>query len=861
MRPGLAHYAGAVPVYGLDADTQNSGNFLVRPAGNNQIEHLSLAIGQGFEGGAVFQQHGEATTDHSSALQNDGERFGDFSQVVGFAENAIGPDIDELGDLAARFNAGKNHHLRRRGPAPGLQQDFGSPGMRHGNVEHQQVGPILADSSNRIDTIIDSGDRFDLIAGKRIVIDERMRQGAADDRMVISNDRRIGSSETHATLPPVAKPNLYSIAIRMGEKCFFRQALAVLLLWLTPFLSETAHAFDGPVLLETGQSAEQVEYAARYLVQPRGEEISVDQAFAAYREGRFGPPIATDSDGAFHDWRSWIALKFRNGGETGGETLRRVIGLGGIFVVPPRVYLECAGEPRREILASKTGTDGQLEARYFTYIRTQNFAIAPGQTCLALINAASGDNPNIGIFREGELGSNQVVAVLFKSGFTVMLVMIGIILAVVSFLTNRPLAMLIGIGYAVMMLQNEASLYSTVLAATPEQGRSIWEAFTLLAVFFGYYVFLYAFRSDFRLDHNIWFRIVAIALPLPLVWIAYISNSTPDLLWSLYVVLFLFAITVALRFDIAPRLRLLAGGILLFSAIAALFVEPYYLGRLFTDLAIEFIRDAIRLFAGAGMLLLVLVDVLRTRRERDRMTAERIAALEIQADTDRRLLQTEREYARARESATRRKAQLAAASHDIRQPIVGLRSILARERGSLSPDLQSQFDQAIDYLEHLTKEYTVDGERAPADAAEDMEIYSLGLITRAVQEMFGAEAERAGVVLAITGSDAKTRVPALALIRATSNLVANALRHAEAQTISLEIREGKHCRIIVRDDGIGMDAATLKAVQKAGNKGDASDGDGLGLAIVRDLADRHGCRFTIASRPGEGTTAVLHLPA
>ena len=860
MRPGLAHHAGAVPIDSLDADTQNRGDFLVRPAGNDKVENLSFAVGQGFKGRTVFQHCRKAAANDPSALEDIGERFSHFLQIVRLAEHTIGADIDEFGNLAARFDAGENHYLCLGRPAPGLQQDLGSASMRHRNIEHQHIGPMLADGSDRVDTVFNLGDNLDPVSGERILIGESQRDSVADNRVVICDNSRIGLSKTHAFSPPVAKPNFYSIAIGMGEKRFFRLALAVLLLWLAAFPSGAAHAFDGQVLLETGKSAEQVEYAARYLVQPHGEEISVDQAFAAYREGRFVSTMATESDGAFHDWRTWIALPFRNGGEVGGKTLRRVIGLGGIFVVPPRVYLKCNGEPRREILATKTGAGGSLESRYFTYIRTQNFAIAPGQQCLALINAASDDNPNIGIFREGELGKNQVLAVLFKAGFTVILVMIGIILAVVSFLTNRPLAMLIGIGYAVMMLQNEASLYSTALAATPEQGRSIWEAFTLLAVFFGYYVFLYAFRTDFRLDRNIWFRIAAVALPLPLIWIAYISNSTPDLLWSLYVVLFLFAITVAFRFDIAPRLRLLAGGILLFSAIAALFVEPYYLGRLFTDLAIEFIRDAIRLFAGAGMLLLVLVDVIRTRRERDRMTAERIAALEIQADTDRRLLQAEREYARAREAATRRKAQLAAASHDIRQPIVGLRSILAKERGSLPPGLHSQFDQAIDYLERLTKEYTVDGGAAPADRAEEMETYSLDLITRAVDEMFGAEAERAGVALVITGSDAKTRVPALALIRATSNLVANALRHAEARTISLEIREGEHCKIIVRDDGIGMDTATLKYVQKSGKKGETSDGEGLGLAIVRDLSDRHGCRFTMTSRPGEGTTAVLRLP-
>ena len=124
-------------------------------------------------------------------------------------------------------------------------------------------------------------------------------------------------------------------------------------------------------------------------------------------------------------------------------------------------------------------------------------------------------------------------------------------------------------------------------------------------------------------------------------------------------------------------------------------VEPYYLGRDLSDLTIVWFRDAARLIAGLGMLLVLLVDVLQTRRERARLQTERIKGLETQAETDRRLLETERQYARAREAATRTKAQLAAASHDIRQPIVGLRAAVASEAERLSPGLQERLGQAI----------------------------------------------------------------------------------------------------------------------------------------------------------------------
>ena len=637
-----------------------------------------------------------------------------------------------------------------------------------------------------------------------------------------------------------------------------RTIAAILLAFLSVFAAHSASARE--IFLKPGQSLENVEQFASFLVTPAKQELSYHEALAAYREGAYADVLPTSRSSSMHDWRTWIALPFSGGAESDEVAVRRVIGLGGIFVELPRVHLACEGTSPREILAEQSVDDGPLRARYFTYVRTQTFDVSPGQSCLALINVSSSDNPNIGIFREGELGANQVAAVLLKGGFTATLLIIGVILAVVSYLTDRPLGVMIGITYSITMLQNEASLFTTTFVPSSLDARAIWETLTILATFMMTYTFLYGFMEELRLTNRNRRRLFALALFVPLVVIAYFSNATPDIIWAFYLSLLLFAVTVSLRFDIARRLRLTAGAILILSAILALFVEPYYLGRYLPDLAIEFVRDVIRLAAGAGMLLLLLVDVLQSRRARAQLIEERIAALETQNETDRVLLQTERKYARARESASRRKAQLAAASHDIRQPLTGLRAAVRSEEDRLSPMLRSRLTKAIDYLESLTNEYST---RDPAErhtTSETDESYSLDLITRAVSEMFGGEAEQTGVKLQVSSAECRTSVPALALIRATSNLVANALRHAHADKIIVEVNCEEQCRIIVQDDGRGMDAATLEEALKVGGRSSESDGEGLGLAIVRDLAQRHNFKFTMESTPGKGTRAILELP-
>ena len=871
-RAGFAHDAGTVAINGLDADAQRFADFAIGMASDNLAENLPLTIGERFEVRTVLQHAGEAAANDASAFEDAGKGACDFPHIVRFAEHTVSANLYQFGNLAARFDPGEDHNARFGRPTACFQQHLGPSGMRHGYIQHQEVGAMLANGDNGIDTIVDRLDNLDLLPLQSVLVAERRCKRVPDDRVVIRNDCTADLSEVRHSHQLASSPKAFAfskehpIRMAMGGKSVLNRlvrAITVLFALIAGALaSPTLAGTKPPVAVEPGRSHEMVEGSARYLVTDVGAEIGVDEALAQFRSGAFAPELAASNKGEFHDWRVWIALPFESASPAGAEPMRRVIGIGGIFVKPPRVYLTCGASGPREILATQTSEGGPLSARYFTYVRSQSFTIDPQQSCLALINTASSDNPNIGIFREGELGTRQVIAVLLKGGFTATLLIIGLILAIISYLTSRPLGVLIGITYSLAMIQNEASLFTTTLIPDPLAAREVWENITLLTVFSMLSVFLFGFRKLLRLENSFVRTAISILVMLPLIVIARSSNATPDIIWALYLGLFLFALTAAVHFDIARPLRFAAGGILIASAIGAVLIEPYYLGRDLSDLTIEWFRDAIRLFAGLGMLLLLLVDVLQTRRERARMFAERIEALETQAETDRRLLEAEREYARAREAATRTKAQLAAASHDIRQPIVGLRAALGSEAERLSPGLQARLGQAIDYLEHLTREYS-DREEQPrlADPEQPTEAYPLNLITRAVENMFAGEARQAGVTLHVEGSDCPTQVPALALIRATSNLVANALRHADAGTIRVTAeREGEHCQIMISDDGAGMDAATLAQVQQAGSKSQQSDGDGLGLAIVHELAARHGLEFTMASHPGEGTMAKLTLP-
>ena len=78
--------------------------------------------------------------------------------------------------------------------------------------------------------------------------------------------------------------------------------------------------------------------------------------------------------------------------------------------------------------------------------------------------------------------------------------------------------------------------------------------------------------------------------------------------------------------------------------------------------------------------------------------------------------------------------------------------------------------------------------------------------------------------------------------RIAQEAVTNAVKHARATTISIELRESENVATLrVHDDGIGI----LDAITPS---------DGLGLRIMRHRATSIGAQFSIVAAPGGGTT-------
>lgn len=220
-----------------------------------------------------------------------------------------------------------------------------------------------------------------------------------------------------------------------------------------------------------------------------------------------------------------------------------------------------------------------------------------------------------------------------------------------------------------------------------------------------------------------------------------------------------------------------------------------------------------------------------------------------------------------REHLQRLTAEIA---HELRTPITALRTYheLLLESGPMDPESRTELlrrgARQVSRLEYLAR-YLVDMIRletqsAPLDLAAE-ELTDLVRLSVGALEPVSA---RQGVRLVLESGPEP--VPVLAdrqrMGQALDNLLQNALSWTpagRAVTVSVRATEGQ-AEITVADEGPGIDEEILSKVFVPFARGESSPGLGLGLAIVRAVAQSHGGSVSAANRPGGGALLTLSLP-
>ncbi len=225
---------------------------------------------------------------------------------------------------------------------------------------------------------------------------------------------------------------------------------------------------------------------------------------------------------------------------------------------------------------------------------------------------------------------------------------------------------------------------------------------------------------------------------------------------------------------------------------------------------------------------------------------------------------------RLEDSFTRLSQFSADLAHELRTPIANLRGeaevVLTRQR--TSDEYREVIESSVAECERLSAIIENLLFLARAEAANEAVARSVFDGRAAIEKIaayYETIAEERRIKIECTG-DGEIYAEPLLFSRALSNLLENAFRFTPAAgCISIALRmTSSSAEISVRDTGAGMDAKHLPRVFDRFYRADpsrSSRGTGLGLSLVKSIADLHGGTAKITSEAGCGTTVTLTFPA
>lgn len=233
----------------------------------------------------------------------------------------------------------------------------------------------------------------------------------------------------------------------------------------------------------------------------------------------------------------------------------------------------------------------------------------------------------------------------------------------------------------------------------------------------------------------------------------------------------------------------------------------------------------------------------------------------------------EAEIHAAREAAVRankaNSAFLAAASHDLRQPVQALSLLNGALRRTVTEPkalamIESQ-DHSLTAMTNLLNSLLDISRLDAGRVTPDLEQFQIRRLVDRLSAEFGRQASQEGLEFHVDATNVRIESDPNLLAEIIQNFVSNAIRYTVNGSITFKASvDGDRCRIDVIDTGIGIEADQLDAIfnefHQCKSPGASKEGFGLGLAIVKRLSDLLGHPLSVDSTPGKGSCFSVWVP-
>ncbi|MEM1289028.1 MAG: HAMP domain-containing sensor histidine kinase [Pseudomonadota bacterium] len=225
---------------------------------------------------------------------------------------------------------------------------------------------------------------------------------------------------------------------------------------------------------------------------------------------------------------------------------------------------------------------------------------------------------------------------------------------------------------------------------------------------------------------------------------------------------------------------------------------------------------------------------------------------------------------RLEDAMTQMRVQSSNIAHDLRTPLARLRAQLETSLLALvekqHPVGEDELGEALEQIDHITATFEALLRLARIESGAGREAFeqvNLRSLADGLQETFGAVLEDDNSKLEVDINDPRSvDGDADMLFQLFANLIQNALRHGEGGTIVTLRVQG--VTVSVSDEGPGIPFSEREKVLQPLYQRETTrqgEGFGLGLSLVRAIADLHQATFSLSDGPnGRGLTVSVRFP-